>query len=90
MPDKHAYFFKSFAHKSRNEILHLLAQNGELTVEEIAEKMEIQPSTVSRHLGILKMQGVVEMRVESPSHYYSLDQETIQKKFKEFLDFLLI
>ncbi len=90
MPEKHAYFFKSFAHESRNEILHLLGQNGEMTVDEIAEKMEIQPSTVSRHLGILKMQGVVGMRVEAPSHYYSLDQETIQKRFKDFLDFLMI
>ncbi len=90
MPEKHAYFFKSFAHESRNGILHLLGKNGEMTVEEIAEKMEIQPSTVSRHLGQLKMQGVVGMRVEAPSHYYHLNQDIIQKKFREFLNFLNI
>ncbi len=90
MQVKHAYFFKSFAHESRNEILHLLGKNGEMTVEEIAEKMEIQPSTVSRHLGLLKIQGVVGMRVEAPSHYYHLNQDNIHKKFQEFMQFLNI
>jgi len=90
MEVKHAYFFKSFAHESRNEILGLLAQNGEMTVEAISKKMEIKASTVSRHLGILKMQGVVGMRVEAPSHFYFLQGEEIKQKFDNFLKFLAI
>ncbi len=90
MEEKHAYFFKSFAHESRNEILGLLAQNGEMTVEAISNEMKIKASTVSRHLGILKMQGVVGMRVEAPSHFYFLQREKIQQKFESFLKFLAI
>ena len=88
MHDKFAYFFKSFSHNSRNKILHLLAENHEMTVDNLGRHMQINPSTVSRHLNTLKMQGVVKMRVESPTHYYSLNKNTIEANFKEFMEFL--
>lgn len=90
MPENFAYFFKCFAHKSRNEILELLATNGEMTVESLAAEMNIQASTVSRHLGLFKMQGIVDMRAESPVHYYFLDKETIKQRLNDYLAFLQI
>ncbi len=88
MHDKFAYFFKSFSHNSRNKILRLLAENQEMTVDALGKKMQINPSTISRHLNTLKMQGVVQMRVDAPSHYYSINETTIQNKFNEFMEYL--
>ncbi len=88
MHDKFAYFFKSFSHNSRNKILRLLAENQEMTVDALGKEMQINPSTISRHLNTLKMQGVVQMRVDAPSHYYSINETTIQNNFNEFMDYL--
>ncbi|MBF8436828.1 winged helix-turn-helix transcriptional regulator [Halanaerobiaceae bacterium Z-7014] len=88
MHDKFAYFFKSFSHNSRNKILRLLAENQEMTVDALGKEMQINPSTISRHLNTLKMQGVVQMRVDAPSHYYSINETTIINNFKEFMEFL--
>ena len=90
MPTKTAYFFKCFSHQSRNELLRLLAENGAMTVESLAEATGLAPSTASRHLGLLKKEGVVDVRVESPNHYYYLKVETIIERWNEFLDFLKI
>lgn len=88
MPENYAYFFKSFAHSSRNEILRLLADRGEVSVENLASAMDIADSTVSRHLGALKMQRVVRVRREGVHHYYSLDRDRIREVFDRFLAFL--
>ncbi len=90
MQDKYAYFFKCFSHGSKNKILHLLATHQEMTVEALADKMQINASTISRHLNNLKMQEIVSMRVDSPSHYYSLNEKEIKRKFIEFLNYLNI
>lgn len=90
MPEKSAYFFKCFSHQSRNELLRLLQENGEMTVEALAESIDISASTVSRHLSLLKMQGIVELRTESPSHYYSVNTGAIIEGFRDFLGFLSI
>ena len=88
MHDKFAYFFKSFSHNSRNKILCLLAENQEMTVDALGRQMQINPSTVSRHLNTLKMQGVVKMRAQAPSHFYSINRTAIEANFKEFMEFL--
>ncbi len=90
MPERNAYFFKCFAHESRNDLLRLLAEHGEMTVEALADASSITASTVSRHLNMLKMQGVVVLRMESPSHYYSLNEDVIVQRFREFARFLNI
>lgn len=88
MPERNAYFFKSFSHESRNELLKLLADHGEMTVEALTGASSITSSTVSRHLGLLKMQGVVGVRAEPPAHYYYLNETEITKRMREFLAFL--
>lgn len=90
MPERNAYFFKSFSHESRNQLLKLLADNGEMTVEALAEASSITASTVSRHLSMLKMQGVVGVRTEPPAHYYFLNEEEIIARIREFLHYLNI
>lgn len=88
MPDQHAAFFKCFSTWSRNRILELLAQHGELSVEELSHQLGLKEPTVSRHLQLLKLHGVVQLRPESPVHYYSLNGIAIVSRFRQFLDYL--
>ena len=88
MPERNAYFFKCFAHESRNDLLRLLGQNGEMTVDSLADASSVTASTVSRHLNMLKMQGIVGVRMEPPSHYYYLNEDVILQRFREFAAFL--
>ncbi len=90
MPERNAYFFKCFAHETRNDLLKLLAEHGEMTVESLADASHITASTVSRHLNMLKMQGIVAVRVSSPSHYYCLNKDEIERRFREFRRYLNI
>ena len=88
MAEKSAYFFKCFSHETRNQLLRLLTENDEMTVDALAEASNITASTASRHLNMLKMQGVVGVRIDPPAHYYHLDREGIIEGFREFLRFL--
>jgi len=88
MSEEYAYFFKCFSHASRNELLRLLARHGELTVEALADESHITASTVSRHLNMLRMQGIVDVRTDPPSHYYSLNSQHIIRRLHEFAHFL--
>jgi DNA-binding transcriptional ArsR family regulator len=51
--DKAANMLKAIAHPVRIAILNLLEDGQKLTVTEIHEKLEIEQSTTSHHIGIL-------------------------------------
>ncbi len=88
MPDRHAAFFKCFSTWSRNRLLQLLAEHGELSVEELSRQLGLKEPTVSRHLQLLRLHGIVEVRAASPVHYYSVNRDLITKQFNGFLTFL--
>lgn len=88
MPERFAYFFQSFSHPSRNKLLRILGEQGELSVEHLAAATDITDSTVSRHLSALRLQRVVKVRRDGQRHYYSLDREHIDAAFRNFLTFL--
>jgi len=88
MPDQHAAFFKCFSTWSRNRLLQLLAEHGELSVEELSHQLGLKEPTVSRHLQLLRLHGIVEVRTVPPVHYYSVNRELISRQFGKFLSFL--
>ncbi len=88
MPEQYAAFFKCFSASSRNRMLQLLAQHGELPVEELARRIGLKETTVSRHLQLLGLQGIVKARPAYPMRYYSLNHELVAGKFAQFLDFV--
>ena len=47
-------------------------RGGEHPVNELVERVHIQQSGVSRHLGILARAGLVEVRPEGQQRFYSL------------------
>lgn len=50
---------KAMAHPLRISILYLLKEGNELTVTQIHETLNIEQSTASHHLGILRDKGVL-------------------------------
>jgi DNA-binding transcriptional ArsR family regulator len=51
-------------------------RNGELCVCQIIELLELAPSTVSKHMSILKQAGLVDSRKDSRWVYYRLTKTT--------------
>lgn len=88
MYENYADIFKCFAHRSRIKLMKLLASAEELSVMELAETLEVKHSTVSKHLNILRLQGLVSFRRQEQLKYYSLNLEEIQRFFADFLGFL--
>jgi ArsR family transcriptional regulator, arsenate/arsenite/antimonite-responsive transcriptional repressor len=63
--------FKSLADETRLRIVAILS-HGELCVCHLEEALGLSQPNVSRHLGILRMAGVVEHRREGSWVYYRL------------------
>lgn len=64
-----AEFFKALAHPARIKILELLRE-GELSVNELQARLEMEPSAVSQQLAILRGKHIVEARKNGTSVYY--------------------
>ncbi len=70
-------FFKSLADESRLKIIGLLAA-AEHNVQDLARLLKLKEPTVSHHLAILRVAGLVGMRTDGNTHWYSLDFETLR------------
>ena len=62
--EKAANMLKAIAHPMRIAILECLEDGKKLTVTEIHEYLQIEQSTASHHLGILKDKGVLSSKRE--------------------------
>jgi len=70
-------FFKALADINRLKIIGLLAQQ-ELMVEQLAEMLNIRPSTVSHHLARLTRVGLASSRAESYYNVYRLEEKALE------------
>jgi len=70
----HINIFQTLADPTRLRILELL-KDGEKTVNNLVDLVEIQQSGVSRHLSILHDAGFVKMRPEGQKRLYSIRPE---------------
>jgi len=70
--------FQLLADPSRFQIIEILGA-GEQAVNEIVNRMNIEQSGVSRHLGILERAGVVASRADGVRRLYSLCPERFQE-----------
>ncbi len=69
--DRASRLMKTLGHKDRLMILCQLAE-GEKSVGQIADLLEISQSPLSQHLSRLRKEGLVETRREAQTIYYSL------------------
>lgn len=94
-----ADLFKALAHPTRIEILQLL-RDGERCVCEIAPALGMEQSNISRHLGVMKKEGLLSSRkeglkmiyrVEDPQVFQLLDaaREILKKHWNERREMLL-
>ena len=72
--EKAAGMLKAIAHPMRISILSYLEDGRKMTVTEIHNKLNIEQSTTSHHLGILKDKGVLASKREGKNTYYYLKQ----------------
>ena len=73
-----AEFFKALAHPARIKILELL-RAGELSVTELQDKLEIEASSVSQQLAVLRNKSIVETRKAGTTVYYRVrDPEVLE------------
>ena len=70
--------FQALADPARLRIIEAV-KSGECAVGEIAERMDIHQSGVSRHLRILAEAGIVQMRPQGQKHFYSLRKEAFDQ-----------
>jgi DNA-binding transcriptional ArsR family regulator len=61
---------KLLANEKRLLILCFLASRGEITVGELAERVELSQSALSQHLAKLRADGLVAFRRASQTLYY--------------------
>jgi len=66
-----AKLLKALAHETRLSILCLLAQ-GEMTVSQLHQQLDLSQSALSQHLAVLREDGLVRTRRESQHIHYSL------------------
>ena len=69
-----ARMLKSLANDHRLMILCLLAQ-GEMSVGQISQYIDLDQSPLSQHLARLRSEGMVRTRKVSQTVFYSLDSE---------------
>lgn len=79
----------AFNDRTRLKMLKLLTK-GNYTTNEMAEKLNMNASTVSRHFKVFKDTGFVDIySQEGNTIYYSLNPEEIKKSFKDILDYIV-
>jgi predicted transcriptional regulator len=77
-------FFKALADPTRLKIAGLLASQP-LTVEQLAEMLNLRPSTISHHLSYLSHAGLVSARADSYYNVYSLKVSRLEKMARQLL-----
>ena len=81
----HADFCKTLSDANRLLIITELAQ-GEVPVNEIARKLGLQQSNVSKHLSLMREHGLVGCRREGSTVYYSLADLRIYEAIKMLIE----
>ena len=85
MPTPHSMFFKMLSSKSRVQILKLLRNHEDLTVDDLATQVGVTVPTVSRHLQLLRMQNLVTFNQDAQTRYYEVNDKEIAKRVAAFL-----
>lgn len=83
-----ARYFYALKEVWRLRMIEALAESEELTVSELAERLNISQPLVSWHLRRLRQAKVVTVRREGREGYYALDRERVAA-YRQSFDVLL-
>lgn len=82
--------FEALSHRVRRDIAWALAEEGELSSGEIADRISaVGRTTVSTHLRVLRQAGIVRERQDGRHRYYSIDQQGIAQEVLAFMQGIL-
>ena len=71
MPSAQDLIFKSLSDPTRRALFERLCREGETTVGALTAKAGVSQPVVSKHLGVLKLAGLVQDRHEGRQTHYS-------------------
>lgn len=77
--------FTMLQDESRQDMLMLLFDRGELTVNQITEHMDLSRPTVSHHLKLLYSVGLVTYRKDGKERYYRVSLEPVLADLKNIV-----
>ena len=83
-----ADLFKVFGDSTRLRIMVTISEN-EMSVLNIAETLNMEQSTISHQLRVLRQNKLVRVRREGKQIYYSLDDDHVKKIIEMGLDHVL-
>jgi DNA-binding transcriptional ArsR family regulator len=86
MPAAANKVFAALADPTRRAIFERLARNGELTVRALTDKAGVSQPAVSKHLGVLKLAGLVHDRHQGRQTHYSVRPKGLAP-LADWLDF---
>lgn len=69
----------AIAHPARVRILRILLAKKACVCGELVEMMPLAQSTVSQHLKILKVSGLVQGEIDGPKVCYCVNQEMLRR-----------
>jgi DNA-binding transcriptional ArsR family regulator len=77
--DKAATMIKAISHPMRLAILGYLGEGKSMSVTEIHKLLQIEQSTASHHLGILKDKGILASTRKGKNTLYYLKRKNLSK-----------
>lgn len=80
-------FFKCLSDETRLNIVTLIAENKELCVCDLIEKLQLSQPKISRHLALLRASGLLQDRRQGQWVYYSINPKLANWCY-EILDIL--
>lgn len=87
LDDRHAEMCKVFTHATRIRILNLL-RDGERSVSELADALELPQPNVSQHLTVMRAAGVLAQRRAGTTVHYRLADARVLAAFDIIRDVL--
>lgn len=86
--EMHAGICQIMANAKRLEIISILGDK-ELSVGEIAEKMDIRPANLSQHLSIMKAKGILNFRRDGVNIFYRISNPKVVQACKLMRDVMI-
>ncbi|SMF12203.1 ArsR/SmtB family transcription factor [Pseudobacteriovorax antillogorgiicola] len=76
--------FAALAEPRRQEIVSLLAEQGEMTASDIVKRFKVSAPAISQHLKVLREHSLVEVKKDAQRRLYSINP----KGLNEMTDYL--
>jgi ArsR family transcriptional regulator len=82
-----ADFLKALAHPTRLKVIEFL-KKGESNVSDMMKALDIEQSSLSRHLAVLKQNGVLKTKQKKTTIYYDIQDHDIFKVLRPIAEIL--